>query len=190
METISSITWKTRLKWLLPIGCVAVLVGSYLAIRTLAFPVKTKNVHVTLTVQVSKQEVWATLKFMNQSEQNFYVNKDKGCFVVNPEENQNFVSNGAVFQIAAAGTGRNILWRRFWESVPKNDAILLRPGESIETKVNLLETYDFLPGNHDYSIVYDALHGSPNPTLVRLTSGPVHFSFDAQGAYRGPTKSR
>lgn len=177
METISSTTWRTRLKWFLPIGCVALLCGTYMTIRSMSSAAEgARDVKVTLAVQVaSSTEVWTTLTFANHSNQDFYVNKDKGCFVVNPEEKRNFVSNGAVFQIAAAG--RSIIWRRFWEPTPKKDALVLKPGQVVQTKVNLLETYDFLPGTHEYTIVYSALHGEPNPTLVRLTSNEVRFSF-------------
>ncbi len=58
-----------------------------------------------------------------------------------------------------------------------DDFFRVAPGSDVKGFADITDLYDFLPGEHRYSIEYRAFHGDPNDPskLVEIVSEPATF---------------
>lgn len=112
-------------------------------------------VEVDLTVNTQSGGVMVGLLFVNQTSTRVFLEKINACSDGRIENN--------VFQLRSAGrqidyTGRLTKRGRL---LPE-DYIPLDPGKTFTTQVDLTTAYAFLPGAHNYSVHYFALHSFPD----------------------------
>lgn len=59
----------------------------------------------------------------------------------------------------------------------REDFLLIPPGGEIHGSADITDLYAFLPGTHDYNIVYRAFHADPDDQtkLIEVTSNKASF---------------
>lgn len=132
---------------------------------------------IQLTVRQKTTQLWVTMRLSNQSAKPIYLNKiDIGMTA--RLQNKVFTIKSGKQEIAYTGM---LVKRR---SPMTTDFVLLEPGESLQTRLRLDNSYAFKLGKHRYFIHYRQYHGSPNEPsfLQELTSQPYPFDFVLKGA--------
>ena len=128
------------------------------------------TVETNLTVNVTKNEVQATLTFANLGPEDAYIDKIQACL--------NGKTENDVFEITSDNqriSYNGIMTKRGYS---KDNIIELGAGKSLTATVKLGEVYNFLSGNHTYKAKYSAYHQLP-PFILPLESNDVTFSFDS-----------
>ena len=126
------------------------------------------SVHLTVSAH---GRVMAKLKFKNSSNRDVFLEKYNACAEQRVENN--------VFEIRTNGqlldyTGILAKRRR---PIPQ-DYIVIRPGETFETEVDLMKAYGFPKELREYVVVYSAVISYPDHDGIwMLKSNPVRFSF-------------
>ena len=132
---------------------------------------------IQLTVHQKATELWATMPLSNQSTKPIYLNRiDIG---MTPRlQNKVFVIKRGRQEVTYTGM---LVKRR---PPTATDFVLLKPGESLQTRTRLDNSYAFGLGRHHYSIQYRQYHGSPEEPsfLQELTSGAYPFDFTLKRA--------
>jgi len=132
------------------------------------------GVSVHLTVSAVFDQVMARLEFKNSSNRDVFIEKYNACAEQRIENN--------VFEIQTHGqlldyTGMLAKRRR----PILQDYLVIRPGESFKTEVDLTKAYAFPKEFHDYVVVYSAVISYPDRDGIwMLKSNPAGFVFGKQ----------
>lgn len=128
---------------------------------------------VDLKVEISANRVIAHLKFSNPSEgAPFYIEKSKA--IATP------VLRSKLFRIECQGEEIAYIGAMAKRTAPgPEDYLLLSPETELKRTVDITDIYSFLPGPHEYTIIYRAFHSDPNDStkLTELKSNQVTFVF-------------
>lgn len=179
---------RTKLQWLIPLVCVGMVIGTYELVRTFLSP---SSIEVSLNVQVDNQRVLALLMFVNRSNQPVYIDENKAFLRIGTKEDSPLDSS-AVLEVRTGGVRlsgtleqRKLSEKTFWGRVNPRRAqeqfTMLAPGETKTAVVELTRKYEFLVGNHEYAVTYDASHRGPQGNPLRLVSNTVQFAYNALG---------
>ena len=112
-----------------------------------------KTVEVRLSVVVSGQQATATLRFINKTQQDIYLDKINACLDGTIEND--------VFEISTGDKSIEYIGILAKRKVKPQDFYRLKPGEEIESKVSIDKVYQFPAGTHEYKIRYYAYHSYP-----------------------------
>ena len=127
---------------------------------------------IQLQTYLQGDELWVALLLNNRSDTPVYLNKiDIG--MSSQLLNSLFVIKQKQQDLAYRGP---LVKRRSPTAV---DFVLLKPKQSVQTKIRLDKAYAFKPGKHRYSIQYKQYHSSPlDPALLtEFTSAVHHFTY-------------
>lgn len=128
---------------------------------------------VSLSISQTDQGLFCHANFSNNGRYPFYLNKiDIGL---------DGEIRGKIFIIKKGEEVvpyEGILMKR--RVVDGKDFVLLQPGESLKTIIQIDQAYGFGKGRHTYSIQYSYYHSSPeeNPQLNKLESNIVFFEYN------------
>lgn len=125
---------------------------------------------VTLEVVANEASVTGTLVFRNVSSGPVHLNKVNACLGDRIDNN--------VFVVRSGDVSLEYMLPRIKRlSKGMDDYYRLNPGESVQTKLNLGDAYQFLDGEHEYSVRYMGIHGAPQAgeKLFEVTSNEVKF---------------
>ena len=114
------------------------------------------------------------MTFKNQSSKPVYLNKiDIG--MGNRLLNKLFIIKEEQQEIPYTG----VLVKR--RAPTADDFIILRPGNCVQTRIRLDQSYAFLPGRHRYTIQYKHYHSSltDQDFLLELASAGQPFTYNA-----------
>jgi hypothetical protein len=131
-------------------------------------------VRVQLMLHHKGNELWTTMTFKNQSSKPVYLNKiDIG--MGNRLLNKLFIIKEEQQEIPYTG----VLVKR--RAPTADDFIILRPGNCVQTRIRLDQSYAFLPGRHRYTIQYKHYHSSltDQDFLLELASAGQPFTYNA-----------
>jgi hypothetical protein len=131
---------------------------------------QTQAVTVELRVDIIGKRVQATLDFTNRSSGTAFLEKINACASRKIEND--------VFEIKSKDTRISYIGMLAKRNPPgPEDFIGIAPGKKFKTAVFLDEAYEFLPGRHDYSVRYSALHDYPDKDdYFELQSAEVAFT--------------
>jgi hypothetical protein len=129
------------------------------------------SISVKLSARPDSRHVLVDLLFTNQSSSDAYLEKSNACSNGIIENNVFIVTSGRQ-QLDYAG----VLMKR---GRPRpQDYILLGPGKSFSTQVDLAPAYAFLDGVHTYQVKYSALHTFPDRDgFIDVESNVERFHF-------------
>lgn len=119
-------------------------------------------------------ELWVTMTLTNRSKAPVYLNKiDIG--MSNRLLNRLFVIKQQQAEVRYTG----VLAKRL--APTEADFILLKPAQSVQTKIRLDQSYAFRPGKHRYSIQYKHYHASPVDETILNEFSSATFPFTYTG---------